>query len=140
MATLATGIYGKAIFDGTTHNIKSWSWAEGGDDADVTHSGSSGIKTTAVVTYEYTATIEGDWDLDAQPSTNPALIRGETGTLLLYISKEAYFSVPAIVTSFDVTSSATGMLGWKATLKATAAPTYPGATAYSSSSSSSSST
>lgn len=138
MATLATGIYGKAVFDGITLNIKDWSWSEGGDDADVTNSNDNGIKKTQVVTHEYTATFGGDWDLDAQPSEYPNITRGETGTLNLYISKEAYFAVAVVVTAFDVTSSATGMLGFKVTAKATAAPTYPGATAYSSSSSSSS--
>lgn len=121
----AKGTDGKAIFGTTTLSLTGWTYGEAGDDADVTHSGSSGVKLTLDITKEYKGTIEGIYDLDLQPTDSPPdLIRGSTGTLKLYVDSTKYISVPARILTLDVTDKVNDTIRWSASYVATAAPTY----------------
>lgn len=137
----APGKYAQVIVGSTTIACQDgWSLSIAGDDEDITHSGSSGVKQFLNVNDLITGKIGGVWDLDVQPTDRPpALYRGEAVTLKLYISLEAYFTVPARIKTFDAVGEINGAIKWTATFQATSAITMPGATAYSSSSSASSS-
>lgn len=139
--TWASGNDGKGIFKGTTLDLTGWSLDVGGSDADLTNTGGKGLEEDMVITKGYTGEISGNWKLSAPPTNRPpALFRGECGTLLLYISPEAYHSVEVEIKTFANESAVDDVIKWSATWKATEHPTWAGATAVSSSSSSSSST
>jgi hypothetical protein len=138
----ATGKYGKVTWNGTTIHIKRWSFTEGGgDDADVTHSGSSGVKQSQVVNTAYTGSFTGVWDLRNQPTgSNLNLRRGQIGTLNKYISREAYIGIgDCEIKSIAIESVVSDVVTFTVSFQTNTEPTMPGATLYSSSSSSSSS-
>lgn len=118
----AKGTDGKATLGGTTLSLTGWTMSETGDNADTTHSGSSGLKLTLDITKEVTGSIEGMYDLDA-PFTS-TVYRGVTGTLLLYVEAAGYMSVPARILDFEVTSKVNDVIRFSATYVATAAVTY----------------
>ena len=138
----APGKWGKATFGGNTVHLTNWSIEEGGDDADVTNSGTAGIKVAEPVNNQYTGTIEGVWDLNAQPTSNPPRIRrGSAGTMSLYLTPETFYGNYNVkILGLSITNTQNDVVRWTANFQATAAPTYPAAYTPSSSSSSSSST
>lgn len=138
----AAGKYGKATFGGQTVNLTSWSYEETGDDAEVTNSGTNGIKTVEPVTNQYSGSCEGVWDLNAQPTSNPPRIRrGTKGTLNLYLTPETYVGAfNVVVLGLTINDTQNDVVRYTFNWQATAAPTYPAAYTPSSSSSSSSST
>lgn len=138
----ATGKYGKAKWNDVTLHLKRFSFGEaGGDDADVTHSGSNGVKQSQVVNTTYTGSFTGQWDLRNQPTdSNLNLRRGQIGTLLLYMSRDAYWSVKDCeIKSLQIESVVSDVITFTVNFQTNTQPTAPGATAYSSSSSSTSS-
>ena len=118
----AKGTDGKGSFGGTEVSLTGWTMSETGDNADTTHSGSSGLKLTLDITKEVTGTVEGMYDLDA-PFTS-TLYRGATGTLLLYVEAAGYMSIPARILDAQVTSKVNDVIRFTASYVATAAITY----------------
>lgn len=138
--TWASGAFGKASFEGRDIDLTEWNIDVGGSDADLTHSGGNELEEDMAITKEYTGEISGNWRFSNQPTDRPpALYRGECGTLQLYISQEAYVEVEVEIKTFGIVSAVNDVVKWVAGFKATAHPTWPGATARSSSSSSHSS-
>jgi hypothetical protein len=138
----ATGKYGKALWNENTIHLKRFSFGEaGGDDADVTHSGSAGVKQSQVVNTAYSGSFTGAWDLRNQPtSDNLNLRRGQIGTLKLYMSKDAYWNISDCeIKSLQIESVVSDVITFTVSFATNTAPTAPGATAYSTSSSSSTS-
>lgn len=137
----ATGKYGKALWNDNTIHLKRFSFGEaGGDDADVTHSGSGGVKQSQVVNTAYSGSFTGQWDLRNQPSGDTLnLRRGQIGTLKLYMSKEAYWNITDCeIKSLQIESVVSDVITFTVAFQTNTAPTVPGSTLYSSSSSSSS--
>ena len=142
MADLAPqeGSYGKLVFGSTTYHLSGWTRSEGGDDADVTNSGSNGRKLAHVVNRLDEYTVEGAWDNSNILVRNPDRItRGQTGTGQFYTSQESYYSQAVKVLSVEVTSDVNGLVTFTANMQATGEVTYPAKALLSSSSSSSSS-
>jgi hypothetical protein len=124
--TWKAGTFGKATVESTDLSLTSWTYSEGGDDADTTHSGGAGIKQTTVVTKQYNGTCEGIWDDDLQPTDDPPNVRrGTTATLKLYLDATTFFSIPVVILTFEATSSVTDVIRFSFTWTATAAPTMP---------------
>lgn len=124
--TPKAGTSGKLDLDGQVVQLTGWTFSEGGDDSDTTHSGSAGVKLTTVVTKQYNGTFEGIWDDDLQPTDNPPnLRRGTTGTFKLYVDVTNFFSIPGVILTFEATSSVTDVIRFSGTFTATAAPTMP---------------
>jgi len=137
----ATGKYGKAVWNDVTLHLKRFSFGEaGGDDADVTHSGSAGVKQSQVVNTAYSGSFTGQWDLRNQPtSDNLNLRRGQIGTLKLYMSREAFWLISDCeIKSLQIESVVSDVITFTVNFATNTAPTVPGTTAYSSSSSSTS--
>ena len=123
MATWAEGKDGKAIFGSDTLNIQSWSYGEGGSDADVTHTGSNGVELVEPITTAYTGSVEAVFDLDAPSTSSPNLRRGQTGTLQLYVSATDYFSIAVVITELSVDSAVKDAITYNFSWQGTAAPT-----------------
>lgn len=121
----ATGSDGKANFGGTNVCVTSWTYQEGGDDADVSHSCSGGIKQSIEVNTEYTGTLEANVDKDAWPWAAPNLRRGQTGTLLLYLSDTDSISIAVRIKTFDLNSSVDDVISFTINWEGTAAPAFP---------------
>ena len=121
----ASGAVGKANFGGTDVCVTGYTFNVAGDDVDVTHSCSGGIKESKNVNDEYTGNLDAMLDLDAFPWAAPNMQRGETGTLLLYIDSTQSISIPIRVLTMNITSSTTDMIKFTITWIGTAAPTYP---------------
>jgi len=119
----AKGIEGKANFGGTDVCVTGWTYAEGGDDADTTHSCSGGVKTDIAINTEYTGTLDADVDKDAWPFSAPNLRRGQTGSLKLYLSTTDYIELAVEIKTFDITSSVDDVISFAVGWKGTAAPT-----------------
>jgi hypothetical protein len=123
MATWAEGKDGKATFGGTTLNITSWTYSEAGTDADVTHTGSSGVELVEPTTTAYTGTIEANWDLDQDPTgSSPSLRRGDTGALQLYVSETEYIQVAVVITELSADMAVKEVISYSISWQGTAAP------------------
>jgi hypothetical protein len=120
--TWASGADGKATFGATTLNIQGWTYSEAGSDGDTTNTGGAGVETVLNVTTAYTGTIEGVWDTDASPTTSPNLRRGQTGSLVLYVSATKSITVAVRILSFDVTSAVKDVIKYSCSWQSTAAP------------------
>ena len=135
--TYMTGAHGKGVFGSATLDLVNWSLECSGDDADLTHGNSNGLKIDMAINDEYRVTFGLNWKASAMPTQRPpALYRGETGTLKLYVSKEAYISVPVEIKTHNIRSVVNDVVKSEVTAKATSAPTWPSTTHLSSSSSS----
>lgn len=121
----ASGSDGKASFGGTDVCVTGWTYTEGGDDADVTHSCSGGIKQSISINTEYTGALDGNVDKDAWPWAAPNLRRGQTGTLLLYLSSTDSISITARIKTFEITSTVDDVISFNIGWEGTAAPTMP---------------
>jgi len=118
----AKGSEGKANFGGTDVCVTGWTYSEGGDDADTTHSCSGGVKTDIAINTEYTGTLEANVDKDSWPFASPNLRRGQTGTLKLYLSTTDYIEIAVEIKTFEITSSVEDVISFSASWKGTAAP------------------
>lgn len=135
--TYMSGAYGKGVFGTADLDLTNWRMQEGGDDADLTHGNSNGLKIDMAINSEYTGSFSLNWKHSQLPTSRPpALYRGETGTLKLYVSKEAYIQVAVEIKTHNITSVVNDVIKSEVTWKATSAPIWPGTTHYSSSSSS----
>ena len=138
--TFAKGSYGKANFNSTDIDLTGWTFDVGGDDGELTHSGSESLKIDMVVNREYTGSCDGVWRFSNEiVNRQPAVLRGETGTLQLYVSRARYISIAVEIKTVSIVSEVNGLVTFTFTWKATGEPTWPTDTTFSSSSSSSSS-
>ena len=121
--TWASGADGKATFGGTTLNIQEWTYSEAGSDGDTTNTGGAGVETVLNVTTAYTGTINAVWDKDAHPTSTPSLRRGQTGSLLLYVSTTEYIEIAVRILSLEVNSAVKDVIKYNISWQGTAAPT-----------------
>lgn len=141
MANYASGKYGKMIIGGVTVHLTGWTYRATGKANDTTNSGTDGIETSKVGTIKHSGTFKGQYDLDAQPQDEaPGIEPGKEVALQLYVSRERFYDFTlAEISEFGVDSEVSGMITFNGSFQSQVAPTVPGATAYSESSSGSSS-
>ena len=118
-----SGAVAKAKFGSTDVCVTGWTYSEGGDDADTTHSCSGGVKTSIVVNTEYTGTLDANVDEDAWPFAAPNLRRGQTGALQLYLTATDYIELAVEIKTFEITSTVDDVISFTVGWYGTAAPT-----------------
>jgi predicted secreted protein len=139
--TIAAGHNNKGNFAGTDIDLQEWTISVGGDDADITDSSTAGIKRSMTVNDEYTISATGLWKYAQQPTDSaPGIKRGTVATLNIYVSSEKYIGGTVEVKTFEIVSVNNDAVKFTFTAEYDAEPSWPSASLFSSSSSSSSST
>ena len=128
MSTFKSGVGGNVIVGATTLKINTWTFEEVETSAETTNSGSAGYQESIFVDRVATGTVEANWDADAQPRTDPPLIKSGTSiaSLELYIGDTGtFFDLAARVTGCSVTNDVKGKVTYSFTYTTSGSWTEP---------------
>ena len=105
------------VFKGTRLNITQWSVADGIDLVEITHTGHSGRQAFLAGIQRTSGSITAGRTTSQLISSNPGIVAGATGTLLVLVGSTNPWTVNIIIETVNWQSTANGQVTYNFSYK-----------------------